>query len=559
MRNRAVLFLFAIGAAIVATLGAIRWKDIAIRFQILRLSGNTQLQDAWLGRSADSVAGRALRTYFRERPDELIRRILRTVPPLPMDSGDRPPPGLKDLEGLDRITATLAMDKPDGVGKIHPRMISFGYERKDRAVTAILDGFDQDDAGRIASLVPLYDLLKVAGNGTATLAEHPGWTFRIVFEEDGESLKEGIRGQYGEWTGAEDEIAIGETLWTGKELLVFGWPNGAALDPLTGKWRAIRGNERIKGPWTCPISLSDGTILTASKPAPRTIAFCLYRIDRDAWEKIGETSPGHFDHPGEERHDINILGGTAMRDGAVVFVKARGEGSPIRGIRVDPTGRICPIEVRHAPEGLPLATAIHSFGSKMLFWGYDGTGLNTGGIWDGDADRWEELPPGGAGNAPRHFFSHFKTDDEVIILGGIKHGSTDLDDAIAFSMARRSWRQVPVPPGISLKTRPCAGWTGQEAWVWEGEALSTSDPEKNEAASAGLLDLRTGAWKPFPPGGPSPRHSPRSAWTGKEILFLGGQHGRWFLRDTWSFNPSTSTWRRLDNFPRSRQECAAKR
>jgi hypothetical protein len=175
----------------------------------------------------------------------------------------------------------------------------------------------------------------------------------------------------------------------------------------------------------------------------------------------------------------------------------------------------------------------------VFFFSYAEDG-NLGAIWDASVDRWEELPGGGR---PRSRFSHFKTDAGVVILGGNK----DADDAWAFSMEDRSWRRVQVPSQVGFKERPGAGWTGKEAWIWEGMPFPRT-PEKAETVSAGLLDLGTGAWKPFPSGGPSPRHSPFSAWTGKEILFLGGaENSFWGLRDAWAFNPSTSTWRRLDS------------
>src|SRR6185503_20085265 len=81
-----------------------------------------------------------------------------------------------------------------------------------------------------------------------------------------------------------------------------------------------------------------------------------------------------------------------------------------------------------------------------------------------------------------------------------------------------SWKNAPE---VKLKIRPGAGWTGQEAWVWEGER-SPKNPGNTGTVSAGLLDVRSGAWKPFPAGGPPPRRSPRCAWTGKELIVLGG-------------------------------------
>src|SRR5262245_56696007 len=127
MRKRTVISLLALGALAVAAVGAVRWKDIAARFQVLRLAGNKNLQDSWLERPADSIEGRALRAYYRERPDELIRTVFRTVP-LALSRGENDRlSALKDLESLDRVSATLTMETPDREGSIRPGMISLQF------------------------------------------------------------------------------------------------------------------------------------------------------------------------------------------------------------------------------------------------------------------------------------------------------------------------------------------------------------------------------------------------------------------------------------------------
>ena len=77
MRKKAVLFPVALGAFAVAGLGAVRWREIVIRFQVLRLAGNAALQDQWTARPDETLEGEAARTYFRERPDEKYGRLRR--------------------------------------------------------------------------------------------------------------------------------------------------------------------------------------------------------------------------------------------------------------------------------------------------------------------------------------------------------------------------------------------------------------------------------------------------------------------------------------------------
>jgi galactose oxidase-like protein len=129
--------------------------------------------------------------------------------------------------------------------------------------------------------------------------------------------------------------------------------------------------------------------------------------------------------------------------------------------------------------------------------------------------------------------------------------SFPLNDAVAYSPKDRSWRNIPMPAGVILGREPRVGWTGKEFWIWGGD-LEAKESEGAPQPSAGLLDIHTGAWKPFPGGGPSPRRSPICAWTGKELLVVGGENPPRFFNDAWAFNPATWSWRRLDNFPRSR-------
>src|SRR6185436_12034368 len=143
-------------------------------------------------------------------------------------------------EGLDVATVKLNMARSEAEGKLQPQSLFLQYGTQERGTGYGVVLLDES----VTPLSPFYELLIAAGRRTAVLTEHPGWTFGISFEEE-EPLGAGIRAQYGGWTRVEEEIALdGLPLWTGRELMILGWPNGAALDPLTGRWRAIRGNPR---------------------------------------------------------------------------------------------------------------------------------------------------------------------------------------------------------------------------------------------------------------------------------------------------------------------------
>src|SRR6185503_7185354 len=121
---------------------------------------------------------------------------------------------------------------------------------------------------------------------------------------------------------------------------------------------------------TWAVRVDDRRIVMASETAPKTIAFDLYRIDLDAWEALGETSPQLFDHPDENRNgaSLDILGGTALGEEVVVFIQfdsPHGSESPARGIRVNPSGSIASLSMADGPAAWVDEAAIHGFGNRI--------------------------------------------------------------------------------------------------------------------------------------------------------------------------------------------------
>jgi len=116
MRKKAVLFPVALGALAVAVLGAVRWRGIVTRFQVLRLAGNAALQDQWMARPDETIEGKAARTYFRERPDELVRKFFRTVRRVCEMQHQPPHPEFEDLEGQDSMSISARQQAP---GEVH--------------------------------------------------------------------------------------------------------------------------------------------------------------------------------------------------------------------------------------------------------------------------------------------------------------------------------------------------------------------------------------------------------------------------------------------------------
>ena len=84
-----------------------------------------------------------------------------------------------------------------------------------------------------------------------------------------------------------------------------------------------------------------------------------------------------------------------------------------------------------------------------------------------------------------------------------------------------------------------SAWTGTEAIFWAGNS-----PEGPTAAAA--YDPRTDRWRRLPSGPLSVREGYWSAWTGKELLIVGGTAGDGFAHPVaGALNPATGHWRLL--------------
>lgn len=114
-----------------------------------------------------------------------------------------------------------------------------------------------------------------------------------------------------------------------------------------------------------------------------------------------------------------------------------------------------------------------------------------------------------------------------------------------------SWRPIPEAPIIG-RSQHGAAWTGTELIVWGGWATrgAAANFEFFAAADGAAYDPATDAWRTIAASPLAGRSRPIMAWTGDELLVVGGFDGQFQgLADAAAYDPLTDQWRELPRVP----------
>jgi hypothetical protein len=105
------------------------------------------------------------------------------------------------------------------------------------------------------------------------------------------------------------------------------------------------------------------------------------------------------------------------------------------------------------------------------------------------------------------------------------------------------WSRLPSPP--QARTGVALAWTGNELVSLGGAVPGIGRPARDGYA----FDPRTGRWSHIPPAPGSGRIDAYAVWTGSEVLLIGGySHGRQQPANV-ALDPATNTWRRIATAP----------
>jgi N-acetylneuraminic acid mutarotase len=257
------------------------------------------------------------------------------------------------------------------------------------------------------------------------------------------------------------------SVWTGKEMLVWGQGARAAFDPTTNRWRRLPGSPLLSihdgygivvwtgremigwGGGCCGDAFSDGVAYD-----PRT----------NRWRALARAPLAGSQDP---------IGAWTGRE-LILFVGG-----------IDPDGKPWPARLARAA------------------------------AYDPRTDTWRRIAPL---PASRGGASAVWDGREVLVVGGGGSARAALPRVgFAYDPKTNRWRRLP--PMASGRIGAAALWTGKRLLLWGG---ATSRESRALPARGLVYDPKTNRWSPLPRAPLRGRLDPAAVWTGRAMIVWGG-------------------------------------
>jgi N-acetylneuraminic acid mutarotase len=209
-----------------------------------------------------------------------------------------------------------------------------------------------------------------------------------------------------------------------------------------------------------------------------------------------------------------------------------------------------PTNTTNAPDARTLPTAVWT-GSEMIVWGgWIGSPLNTGGRYNPSTDSWTATS---MVNAPSARADHTAvwTGSEMIVWGGTNGVPNKLATGGRYNPSTDTWTPTSTTNVPEARNYHTAVWTGTEMIVWGGQGPNGffNDGARYNPSTDSWTAINT-------TNAPEARINHTAVWTGSEMVVWGGVpvSGPW-LNTGGRYNPSTDTWTAtsLTNVPAGRQ------
>ena len=189
--------------------------------------------------------------------------------------------------------------------------------------------------------------------------------------------------------------------------------------------------------------------------------------------------------------------------------------------------------------GVPSVRSEHTAvwtGTKMIVWGgYGGTLLNTGGQYDPVSNSWTATSITGSVPSARYQHTAVWTGSKMIVWGG--SDGTYLNTGGQYDPVGNSWSATAITAGVpSARSNHTAVWTGSKMIVWGGSGATYP-------VTGGLYDPGTNSWTATATtaGVPSGRVFHTAVWTGSKMIVWGGTDGT-ALNTGGQYDPAGNSW-----------------
>ena len=282
---------------------------------------------------------------------------------------------------------------------------------------------------------------------------------------------------------------IGHTaVWTGSAMVVWGGfdqaptASGARYYPATDSWlpvsttNAPAARARHTALWTGTEMLIWGGGGPGLGNYPATGG--RYNPAADSWTATATNRNivGRADHSAVwTGSEMIVWGGRSLSANLAFTYYAT-------GYRYNPaadTWTVMP--AASAPAARSLHTAVWT-GSEMLVWGgYNGAALNTGGRYDTNSG-WSNMS---ALNAPAARYSHagFWDGSQMIVWGGTADGTNGLASGARWLPRTGEWTAITTANAPLPRAFHSAVWTGTEMYVWGGKSPAAGGTYFNDLES----------------------------------------------------------------------------
>jgi len=316
-------------------------------------------------------------------------------------------------------------------------------------------------------------------------------------------------------SNAPDERYMHTAVWTGSQMIVWGGHNSGAHYDTGGILGLAEGSH------TFEVRCKDQAGNTDSTPVSYTWSH------QDTWTPTSTTSP-----PAARYHHRSVWTGTEMivwggYGSSPTYKNDGGKYNPA-------TDSWTATDTTTAPVGRYWHATVWT-GTELIVWGGNaGSHLNSGGKYNPATNSWTatcttNCPTTNAPSA-RMYISAVWTGAQMVVWGG--YNGSELSTGGKYDPVANSWTDTNTTGAPPATDSYSLVWTGKEMIVWGGYPGINSGGRYNPTANSWILTNTTGA--------PSARYDHTAVWAGSEMIIWGGNPAT--TNTGGKYNPASNSW-----------------